>query len=391
MNTENYIKSQYYELKLRELLNPEFLTLYKDIENETLKEIFASIHKHYITLFKRMNDRLPTGDYTANFWAAPSRDLIWIIDMTMGLYRSLQGSKDAFAIDDYYLKLLNQCQSFLNSSNGSILPAKMEKVILYYIEPIFKPLSLQKIIKKSSEHHYPLKLIGEGSYALIFKFRDEHYNRDYAIKRAKKDLSKKELERFKREFEEMQRLSSPYILEVFTFDEAQSQYTMEYMNYSLDAYIQQFNNKITQELRRNISFQILKAFSYLHSKNLIHRDISPKNILLKEYEDVVVVKVSDFGLVKTPESNLTSVNTELKGYFNDPVLATEGFDNYDVLHEIYALTKLLFYVMTGKTNTASISDHKWKIFVEKGLNPDKAKRYRDINEITEAFRVCTLS
>ncbi|XQF94187.1 protein kinase domain-containing protein (plasmid) [Pseudoalteromonas espejiana] len=49
----------------------------------------------------------------------------------------------------------------------------------------------------------------------------------------------------------------------------------------------------------------------------MHRDISPKNILLKEYDDVAVVKIADFGLVKIVDSELTSENTDFKGYYND--------------------------------------------------------------------------
>lgn len=371
-------------------MSPEYLGLYSSIESKPLKEIFASLHSQYVNLFKSMNERLPTGSFTNRFWADPSRELISAIEMTMGLYRSLKGSKDAFEIDGYYLQLLTSCQSFLRKSGGSVLPENMEKVHLYYTVPIFTSALSQKVVRKNSEHNYALKLIGEGSYALIFKYRDEYYNKDFALKRAKKDLSEKELTRFKREFEQMQTLSSPYIPEVYTYDDTQPEYVMEYMDFSLDGYVQKTNNKLTQETRKSIAFQLLKAFSYLHSKGLIHRDISPKNVLLKQYDDVVVVKISDFGLVKIPNSTMTSENTEFKGYFNDPALATEGFDNYEIRHETYALTKLLFYVMTGRTNTSNISDSKLNDFVRKGLNPDKEKRYQNIDELIDAFRASGL-
>jgi len=42
--------------------------------------------------------------------------------------------------------------------------------------------------------------------------------------------------------------------------------------------------------------------------------------LLKKYDDVVVVKIADFGLVKVVDSDLTSASTNFKGYFNDPSL-----------------------------------------------------------------------
>lgn len=350
MNLENYIESQYHEIRDKGLLDPEFLELYVAIDDKVLREIFSSLHKQYVALFKSMNERLPTGDNAAHFWAEPSRQLLWTIEITIGLCRTLKNSKYAFDIDDYYLELLEVCQSFLNKSGGSTLPIQMDKVVLYYTQPIFTPKLSQKVSRGSNDVHYKLRPIGEGSYALVFKFRDEYYCKDFVLKRARTDLTEKELERFKREFEEMRKLSSPYITEVYAFEESRNEYIMEYMDFSLDKFVERNNGKLTLQERKNISFQILRAFSYLHSKNLMHRDISPKNILLKQYDDTFVVKVSDFGLVKTLNSTLTSPNTEFKGYFNDPALVTEGFDNYSPLHETYALTKLLFYVMTGKTS-----------------------------------------
>jgi serine/threonine-protein kinase len=388
MKLENYIESQYRELKTKDLINFEFIALYDGIENATLREILASLHSQFVILFKMMNSRLPTRDHPGHFWAGPSRDLAFAIEIAMGLHRSLKNSNFAFEIDKYYYELLQNCESFLSMSGGSRLPAQMEKVELYYTLPIFLAATSLKMTRDTISFSFPLKLIGHGSYAQIFKYRDENYSKYFAVKRAKENLSPKELERFKREFEEMRSLSSPYILEVFAFDELQHQYTMEFMDFSLDSFIQKWNSKLTQETRKSIALQILKAFRYLHSKKRQHRDISPKNILLREYEDTLVVKISDFGLIKTPDSTLTTVNTEFKGYFNDPALVTEGFDSYGTLHETYALTKLLYYVMTGRTNTSEISDPKLAAFVRRGLNVDKKLRYQTIEEIAAAFKQC---
>jgi len=386
MKIDNYISNQYRELNEKGLINPEFLDLYSDIENEQLRKTLASLHKQFEVLFKAMNERLPTQNHTAHFWAEPSRSLIFVVDMALSLHRSIKNSKEAFEIDKYYFNILTECQKFLQRSGGSVIPPNMEKIEIYYTIPIFTPTQSQKIKRNNIQIYHNLKLIDEGSYAQIFKYKDDFYQKEFALKRAKKDLNPKELERFKREFEQMKALSSPYILEVYAFEEAQFQYTMEYMNYSLEDYLKKFNTTITLETRRSIANQILKAFNYLHSKAIIHRDISPKNILIKEYEDILVVKVSDFGLVKIPDSNVTSINTEFKGYFNDPSLATEGFDSYNILHETYALTRLLYYVATGKTNTSAISEAKIKEFVQKGLSTDHSQRYQNVDELSEAFK-----
>ena len=155
---------------------------------------------------------------------------------------------------------------------------------------------------------------------------------------------------------------------------------------TLDGYITTNNAKLTIAQRRNIGNQILKAFSYIHSKGLLHRDVSPKNVLIKKYDDVLVVKISDFGLVRIADSTLTSANTEFKGYFNDPSLLIEGFDKYSILHETYALTRLLSYVMTGKTRTDKITDSKLHSMVSRGIDPTLAKRFQSIEELSGIFR-----
>ncbi len=386
MNIENYIEAQYRELQTRGF-NAEFSELYKGVDNSKLRDILATLHYYFISLFRTMNERLPTGEYGAHFWAEPSRDLISIIEITMGLYSALKASKYAFEIDEYYLNLIKDCREFLSSSGGSTLPSNMSKVDLYYIQPIFYVPKSVNVKSASSDMTYKLKQIGQGSYANVYKYKDSFYNRNFVIKRAKKDLSNKELERFRREFEEMKKFSSPYILEVYRYDEEKNEYIMEYMDYTLDSYISQNNSALSSSQRKGIALQVLRAFGYIHSKGRLHRDISPKNILIKAYEDVAVIKISDFGLVKIPDSQLTTSNTDFKGYFNDPSLVTEGFNTYDILHETYALTRIVYYIMTGKTNTDKIVDANLRGFVQKGLHPDKTKRFQNVLEMIKEFRM----
>lgn len=387
MNIENYIESQYRELLSCSQINAEYSDLYKSFRNQKLREILMTLHHDLVGLFRTMNERLPTGEHEAHFWAEPSRDLIKRIEIIFSLVSSLKETPLAFQIDPYYLDLLTRCRDFLSSSGGSSLPPNMAKVELYYTLPIFLPLSSITISHKQQDFTFDLKLIGSGSYANVYKYKDTFYNRLFILKRAKKELTDKEVARFKREFDVMNDLSSPYILEVYCYNPDKNEYIMEYMDYTLDGYIAAHNSTLTIVQRKGIAQQILRAFDYLHSKGHLHRDISPKNILIKEYDDTLVVKLSDFGLVKIPDSTLTTVNTEFKGYFNDPALVVEGFNTYGIVHETYALTRVIYFVMTGKTNTEKITNQNLRAFVEKGLNPDKIKRFQNIRDMISAFKV----
>ena len=386
MNIENYIESQYRELLSCSHINAEYSDLYKSFRNQKLREILMTLHHDLVGLFRTMNERLPTGEHEAHFWAEPSRDLIKRIEIIFSLVSSLKETPLAFQIDPYYLDLLTRCRDFLSSSGGSSLPPNMAKVELYYTLPIFLPLSSITISHKQQDFTFDLKLIGSGSYANVYKYKDTFYNRPFILKRAKKELTDKEVARFKREFDVMNDLSSPYILEVYCYNPDKNEYIMEYMDYTLDGYIAAHNSTLTIVQRKGIAQQILRAFDYLHSKGHLHRDISPKNILIKEYDDTLVVKLSDFGLVKIPDSTLTTVNTEFKGYFNDPALVVEGFNTYGIVHETYALTRVIYFVMTGKTNTEKITNQNLRAFVEKGLNPDKIKRFQNIRDMISAFK-----
>lgn len=386
MNVENYLESQYRELLSCSQINAEYSNLYKSFRNQKLREILMTLHHDLVGLFRTMNERLPTGEHEAHFWAEPSRDLIKRIEIIFSLVSSLKETPLAFQIDPYYLDLLTRCRDFLSSSGGSALPQNMAKVELYYTLPIFLPLSSITISHKQQDFTFDLKLIGSGSYANVYKYKDTFYNRPFILKRAKKELTDKEVARFKREFDVMNDLSSPYILEVYCYNPDKNEYIMEYMDYTLDGYIAAHNSTLTIIQRKGIAQQILRAFDYLHSKGHLHRDISPKNILIKEYDDTLVVKLSDFGLVKIPDSTLTTVNTEFKGYFNDPALVVEGFNTYGIVHETYALTRVIYFVMTGKTNTEKIANQNLRAFVERGLNPDKSKRFQNIRDMVSAFK-----
>lgn len=375
----NQIINSFIENKLQEFgCDPsnKFFVLYSQVKNEKLKLLFSSLHAALNELIKKMNTRIPGG----HFWANESRYLLWVIQTIYELHTNLANTQYAFDIDTYYQQFFTKSQSFLRSSNGSQIPDDFEKVQLYHIQPIFRPLQHFNSIRNGFSQ--ALTLIGEGSYAQVYKYNDTLYDKTFVLKRAKRNLSSKEIERFKLEFTQMKKLKSPYIVEVYSYDEENNQYIMEFMDCTLLEFMRYNNANLNLAQRKNIINQILKGFSYIHAKKLFHRDISPCNILIKKYEyNVNVIKISDFGLVKYPESTLTTAETDFKGVCNDPALRLCGFKNYDMAHEIYALTHIIMFVLTGKQNFQDIKNNDLREFLEKGQNPDTSKRFKTITEL----------
>lgn len=379
VNVEHFLKQKYQEFQISGVLKTE--ELYNDITNIDFKNLLAILHQEFNRLFKFMYSK---GNN--HFNADESRQLISYIKLYDDMKNFLKESIYSFEIDIDYQELIKQCNEFLLPSGGSTIPDNLKRVRLKEYEPIFIMQRTVKVSTNESARRYPIKLIGKGSYASVFKYKDEFYDKNFIIKRANKELDEKELERFKKEFLTMKELKSPYVLEVYRYDDSKKEYYAEYADETLYDFIDKNNSKLTTKQRKNIAYQVFKAFSYIHSKGYLHRDISLSNVLLITYDDVIVVKIADFGLVKEENSTLTSVDSEVKGSLNDSNLSIVGFSKYSIEYETYALTRLILFIMTGKRNLEKVENSKIKDFVLKGTNADINKRFKSVEEMKECFK-----
>ena len=355
--------------------------LYADVPNMYLKRIFSIFHYHFNSLFKYLNNRRSNGHYTAH----ESRELLYLIDELKTIHSNAFNSEYRFGINTYYKGKIEECEEFLSETNGSPIPHEFQKINLIDIHPLFTLEQTVSIARVGNKVSFSTRPIGEGSYASVHKYKDDFYNRFFVIKKAFKDLKEEEYKRFKIEFEVMKKLKSPYVIEVYNFNEEKHEYIMEYADETLDSYISKNNAKLEVYERTGLVRQICRAFVYINGKGVLHRDISTKNILIKQYEGLNVIKVSDFGLVKREESTLTNKNTEMKGSLNDPKLEIIGFSNYEIKHETYALTRLIYFVMTGKSRLNSYPSQEFELFIKKGIADSIDNRYKNVQELLDAF------
>lgn len=192
------------------------------------------------------------------------------------------------------------------------------------------------------------EVIGEGTFAVVFRAYDRTLKRDVAVKFAKRrfDGPSVEKKRFLREAESAAKLTHPGIVTVFEYGESNNRafLVQEYFSGgTLKDRIQQSEYSIQQAVQWVSG--IADAIDYAHHYHIVHRDIKPANILFNDRDQP---KVGDFGLVALAdhESQLTS-NGELIGTpaYMSPEQAmgqTVSFSS-----DVYSIGVVLFELLNG--------------------------------------------
>ncbi len=376
----------YFEFKLKSSsgnLNEE--TLYENFTDPRLKFCLAAFNKQFNDLLTFYNDK---AGLNRHFNADQSRDLIELIKKFSDFKFGLNNSGQSIKLVESYEEALKIIEPSLSLSGGSIIPDEYQVLPILKYDPIFI-LDHQVELEENTMKSFSLKLINEGSYARVYKYYDDSYETAFALKRAKEKLTETELVRFKKEFDVMKTLDSPYIVKVYSYHKPKKEFIMEYVKYSLKEYISKNNSTLKIANRKSLRHQLFRALEYIHSKGIFHRDLSLGNVLVKVHDDnTSIIKVCDFGYLKDKNSSLTRQDTLFAGSLNDPELQRLGFDKYNLQHEIFALSQVIFYIMTGKHNLSSVKKPSIVKFLEFGMAGDLTKRAKTLQELKNKFSEC---
>ena len=356
-----------------EEIDPAFSRLYT--EPGPTSRIFASFHQRLNSHFDFMNRKARVNHH---FNAYQSRQLIALIDEIRETQELLGLLGMQFTMADDYRQRLSECSEFLEESGGSTIPDEFEQIRLVKYEPVFIHPDNEILLPKRRES-YVMKMIGSGSYANVYRYVDPEYGFSIALKRAKRDLTPKDLERFHNEFELLKSLSFPYVLQVYRYNKERNEYTMENCDATLREFIDKNNAKLSFGTRKRIALQFLYGLNYLHSKGHLHRDVSYQNVLVKQYDGAaVVVKLSDFGLFKQRDSDFTKTESELRGTILDPTLTS--FKDYKLVNEVYAIGFVLSFIFSGRLEIGACT-RAVQAIVDRCVTLECAARYLDVLSI----------
>jgi len=147
-----------------------------------------------------------------------------------------------------------------------------------------------------------IRLLGRGGFAEVYLGEHRHLGTQAAIKVLFAHLgSQTDVENFRREAQTIARLIHPHIVRVLDFDVEQGEpfLVMEYAPHGSLRTHHPRGVPLPLPLILSHVQQVANALQYAHENKLIHRDVKPDNMLLREDGSVVL---SDFGIVTIAHS-----------------------------------------------------------------------------------------
>lgn len=193
-----------------------------------------------------------------------------------------------------------------------------------------------------------VETVGEGGMARVFRGVDIKLNRTVAVKVLYEQFAADPefLRRFQQEAKAAANLSHPSIVNVYDEgEEGNIHYIiMEFVEgYTLKEKIQQ-QGRLSQKEAAHIAYLICDALDSAHSRNVIHRDIKPQNIIIKPDGRV---KVADFGIARATSGATITHGRSLLGSVHYTAPEQARGSNGDQRSDIYSLGIVLYEMLTG--------------------------------------------
>jgi len=208
----------------------------------------------------------------------------------------------------------------------------------------------------SSDRYQVKEKIGEGGAGSVYLALDTRLDRLVAIKRLFReedgDWDQESVDGMLREARLLSTLEHPNIVTIYDADvDKDGPYVVMELLQGDDMDALMAKNAMTGKDFRHFATQCLEALSAAHSKNIIHRDIKPNNIVLKWLPNgKFQAKLLDFGMAKlssVPSKQTVDHASSVMGsiYF----MAPEQFERIELdgRTDIYALGAVFYYTLTG--------------------------------------------
>jgi CheY-like chemotaxis protein len=219
------------------------------------------------------------------------------------------------------------------------------------VEPLLPPAGIAALLSGTDAEiipGYSLRLkIGESEKAVVYLASSTRRGHNVALKVSKTLRDEAAGRQFlEREYTAIMAVRSPLVVEIYDYGvHAGFEYlAMEYLpRGDLKARIQR---GVSEQEAMHYVAQIAAALKVVHEAGLVHRDLKPPNVMLRENDGVALI---DFGLARSLDGNTLSTQTGVllgSPYYMSPEQALG--EPLDARSDFYSLGVICYELLTGQ-------------------------------------------
>ena len=227
--------------------------------------------------------------------------------------------------------------------------------------------------------------IGEGSYGAVYLAFNLYTKQKVAIKRIVKNKENEidELE-LKNEINILKKLDHPNILKIIEF------YSSEHSYYIITDYCangelyDQIKYKYNENQLAVLFYQVLSGIAYLHTNNIVHRDLKLENILITEIETnkktndrYFWIKIIDFGTAKFFDKNKKEKSVVGSSYYIAPEVLKKS---YNEKCDTWSIGVILYMLIVGRAPFDGSDDEEIINNIKKGKYNSQHKKLLESSE-----------
>ena len=198
-----------------------------------------------------------------------------------------------------------------------------------------------------------LRIVGRGAMGIVYEAVDPEIDRVVAIKTINLMLSPDEMAqyeaRFKQEIKAAGRLNHPNIVTIYDVGKTDNfaYMAMEFINGCELKDLLKSGQPLPVDVALDIVAQAAEGLAFAHTRDIIHRDVKPANIMLLESEDGLVAKITDFGIARMPASAVKTMTGMVMGsprYMSPEQVVGK---HLSARSDIFSLGVVLYEALTG--------------------------------------------
>jgi protein kinase A len=191
-----------------------------------------------------------------------------------------------------------------------------------------------------------LRTLGTGSFGRVHLVQSKHNQRFYAVKVLKKAqvVKMKQVEHTNDERRMLADVKHPFLITLWgTFQDSKNLYmVMDFVEGGELFSLLRKSGRFPNPVAKFYAAEVTLALEYLHSKNIIYRDLKPENLLLDRHGHL---KITDFGFAKrVPDKTWTLCGTP--DYLAPEVVSNKG---YNKSVDWWSLGILIYEMLCGYT------------------------------------------